>query len=109
MRWKPAGSVSTTNAAERVDLSPDKTAMYAPLAKEASDEFVRTQLHAAGFIASAVIPVLERDAIPVDVTQALIGNGDAMGITAEVIDDLLGSAKGRLGVDDPVKVRQFAQ
>lgn len=77
--------------------------------QETADELVRIQVHAAGSVASAVIPVFERDVIPVDVAEAPIGNGDAMGVTAQVIDYLLWSAKGRLGVNDPVQVRQFAQ
>ncbi len=32
----------------------------------------------------------------------MVGDGDAVGVSSEVAEDLLGSAEGGLGVDDPV-------
>ena len=39
----------------------------------------------------------------------MVGNGDAMGIASEIMQDVLGSTKGGLGVDDPVLLKQGAQ
>ena len=45
----------------------------------------------------------ERDATLVERDEAPIGETDAMGVAPEVAEDLLGSAEGRLGVDDPAR------
>ena len=40
--------------------------------------------------------------------QTAVGDGDAMGITAEIIEPLLGSAERSLGIDDPGSATQQA-
>lgn len=42
----------------------------------------------------------------VAVLQACIGDADAMGVSAEVAEDLVGAAEGPLRVDDPTLVEQ---
>jgi len=32
----------------------------------------------------------------------MVGNGDAMGVTGQVVQNILRTAEGRLGVDDPI-------
>jgi hypothetical protein len=39
--------------------------------------------------------------------QSRVGDGDAMGITREVSQNLFGSSKGRLGVNNPVGLPQL--
>jgi hypothetical protein len=39
-----------------------------------------------------------------DIEQAVVGDGDAVGVAAEVTEDVFGSAERRLGVDDPGRV-----
>src|SRR5437870_2341278 len=64
--------------------------------EEAADEFVRRQAHRA--------PVLggEAHARLVGGEQAVVREPDAMGIAAEVAEDLRGAGKQPLRVDDPV-------
>ena len=49
----------------------------------------------------AVILVAEADLAVVDVEQSLVGDGDAMGVAADVVEDLLGTRERRFGIDDP--------
>lgn len=49
----------------------------------------------------AVILPAEVDAAVYDLEQAMIGDGDAVSVAAEIVDDLGGAAEGALGVDDP--------
>ena len=32
----------------------------------------------------------------------MVGDGDAMGVAGQVVENMFGAAEGRLGVDDPV-------
>ena len=34
--------------------------------------------------------------------EAMVGDGDAMGVAGEVVENMFGTAEGRLGIDDPV-------
>ena len=44
-----------------------------------------------------------------DVEDAIVGDGYAVGIAAHVVQDLLRSGKGLLGVDDPVPAADSSQ
>jgi hypothetical protein len=41
--------------------------------------------------------------------QAMVGDGDAVSIAAEIVQDILGSAEGWFGVDDPVFAEERTQ
>ena len=52
-------------------------------------------------VVMAIILPAEADPALGKTDQAAVGDGDAMGIAAEIIKHLLGSAERSLGVDDP--------
>jgi len=39
----------------------------------------------------------------------MVGNGDAMGVTRQVVDNMVGAAEGWLGVYDPILPEQLAE
>ena len=71
--------------------------------QEAADKLLDGDGHYFGLplIGTAVIFPVERQLAVVEGNQALIGDGDAMGIAAEILDHLLGAAEGRFGIDYP--------
>ena len=52
-------------------------------------------------IVVAIVPPREAHLAILDVEQAIVGNGDAVRIAADVFEDLLRSGEWRLGVDHP--------
>jgi hypothetical protein len=60
-------------------------------------------------IVVAIILPAEADPARGQTDQAAVGDGDAMGIAAEIIEHLLGSAERALGVDDPANCAQRPQ
>ncbi len=50
---------------------------------------------------SVVLPA-EGDAILLAGDEAMVGDGDAVCVAGEIGEDMLGSAEGRPGVDDPL-------
>ena len=38
--------------------------------------------------------------------EAVVGDGNAMGVTGEIAEHMMGTAEGWLGVDDPVLTEQ---
>jgi hypothetical protein len=77
--------------------------------QKAPDEFLGGQDHCFNLIASAIVFPLELNVIVFDVEQPVIGDGNAVGITAHVIEHLLGSGERSFGVDDPVALFQGRQ
>ena len=49
---------------------------------------------------------MEGDLAVLEGDQAMVGDGDAMGVTGQVVQDVFGSAEGWLGVNDPVLSKQ---
>ena len=64
--------------------------------EEAADELVRVERHDLRLAAVAIISPAERDAIVVHADQPGIGDGDAMGVAAEIGEHLLGPPNGGL-------------
>jgi hypothetical protein len=56
-----------------------------------------------GFFDTAVAVILpaEADAAVLDFQQAVVGDGDAVGVATEILDDLCRAAEGGLGIDNP--------
>ncbi|MDB5582549.1 MAG: hypothetical protein JWR80_7725 [Bradyrhizobium sp.] len=70
--------------------------------EEAADELVRIERHEPGRVAAAVIAPAEGHAGLVGADQAAVGDGDPVGVAAEIGEDMFGRAERRLGIDDPV-------
>ena len=64
--------------------------------EEAADELVGVERHDLRPAAMAIVPPAERDAFVVHADQAGIGDGDAMGVAAEIGQYLLGPPNGGL-------------
>ena len=50
--------------------------------------------HRALYVSVSIVPPAERDGVAVEGEQSMIGDGDAMGIAAEVTQHLLGTTEG---------------
>jgi len=76
--------------------------------QEAADELVDLQGHDLGLVVMAIIFPAEGDLIVVDIDEAAVGDGDAMGVAPEIGQDLLWTAERRLGIDDPFDLAHLA-
>jgi hypothetical protein len=70
--------------------------------KEPSDKLACLQLHGLLTVTVCIISPEERDIAVPDGEDAVIADGDSMGISAEVLKDTLGAIEGRLTIDDPL-------
>jgi len=74
--------------------------------QEAANELVYFEAHDLLLAIIRVVSVAEGDPAVLETQDAMVGDGDAMGVGAEVGEHALGSRKGRLGVNDPVDASQ---
>jgi len=72
--------------------------------EEPSDELMGLDRHGLLPIAVGVIPPAEGDLAILECEDAVIADGDPVGVSAEVLEDPFGAVKGRLAVDDPFLV-----
>jgi hypothetical protein len=76
--------------------------MLATRAAGASDELVDLQRHHLLLIAIGIITPQKGDLSVLDTEDAIIADGDSVGISAQILKDSLGSIEGRLAIDDPL-------
>src|ERR1035441_10570467 len=72
--------------------------------QEAADELVGGEGHHLGLVAVPVILPLEGNLVVFESQEAPVGDGHAVGIAAEIRQDMLWSTEGGLGVDHPLVV-----
>jgi len=77
--------------------------------QEAAQELWSRDRHHSLVISVGIISPAEGDMIVGEDDEAMVGDGDAMGVAGEIAEDMMGTAEGWLGIDDPVLTEQGAQ
>ena len=77
--------------------------------EEAAQELIQGYGHQFLLIVVGRVPPAKGDVAVGQRDQSMVGDGDAMGVTAEIVEHILGAPEGRLGVDYPVFAKQRSQ
>ena len=77
-------------------------AMWQDMKKEPSNELVCTECHGLLTVVVRIISPEERYIAVADFEDAVIADGDSMGISAEVLKNSLSAIKWLLTIDDPL-------
>jgi len=72
--------------------------------EETPNKFHGAQGHGVFLIAVGVVLPVEADFADLEGLDAVVGDGDPMGVAGEVLEHLLGTAERSLGVHDPLFV-----
>lgn len=75
---------------------------------EAAQELACRERHDALLVAVCVVFPSEAYVVTIEAEQALVADGDAMSIAAEIAQHANGISEGRLGIDHPVVLEQRA-
>ena len=76
--------------------------------EETPQELRGGKSHLALLATVGIVLPAKGDALLIEGQQAMIGNGHAMGVAAEIAQYLHGPTEGRLGINDPVVAVQTA-
>jgi len=77
--------------------------------QEAAQELLDLQSHEPLLVAMGGVSPLEGDIARGESDQPAVGDGDAMGVCAEIAQGVFGTTEGALGVNDPVVTEQGSQ
>jgi hypothetical protein len=77
--------------------------------QEAAQELMGGNGHDLLLAAVGIISPAEGDAIVFEGHEAMVGDGDAMGVAGQVVENMFGAAERWLGVDDPVLPEQLPE
>src|SRR5580700_122132 len=100
--------VGTIGAGEEPIVADAVEALGKDVHQEAPDELVWLKPHGfpAALAVDAIVLPAKRDAAVVGCDETAVRDGDAMGVTGEIAQHLLGSCERRLAVDHPLDVPQ---
>ena len=89
-------------AGEEAEVADAVEVFGQDMEQEAADELFGGEGQGLEAAVMAVVPPTEADLTVLDGEEAVVGDGDAVGVAAEVVEDLVGAGEGGLGVDDPL-------
>lgn len=97
-KGEPVAALAVGKEAEVSDLG--KT-VRKNMEEKPADELVCIESHGPEAVVLFAVSPPKRDLTVVKCYQSMIGNRNPMGVAAEIIEDLSGTAEGRFGVNDP--------
>ena len=86
---------------EKPEIPDADEALREHVHEEATEKLVDVERQRLDLVAVAIVLPPKRDGVGGDVDEPVIGNGHAVGVPREVVQDVGGAAKGRFGVDHP--------
>ncbi len=95
--------------AEEAEVADANEAAWHEVQQEAAQEFVCRQAHDALPVAMLGVSPAEADLAVREGDQPAVRDTDAMGVSAEIAQRMLGSAEGPLGVNHPVVTEQDSE
>jgi hypothetical protein len=77
--------------------------------EEASQQLIRGNGHDLLLAAVGIVSPAEGDAIVFEGYESMVGDGDAVGIAGQLVENILGAAERWLGIDHPVLPAEFGE
>lgn len=77
--------------------------------QEAADELDRIEVHAAAAVAMTGVSPAKADLSVLEADESSVGDGDPMGVSGQIFQNMLGSAKRRLGIDHPLSSSEASE
>ena len=94
---------------EEAEVANAHEAGWQQVQQEAAQELVNRKVHDALAVVVSRVPPAEAHVAIFQCDQPGVGDGDAMGVGAEIAQYMFRSAEGWLGIDDPVVAVQATQ
>ena len=74
-----------------------------------ADKLLRVQSHTFNLVPVGIVAPAESDFTVLQRQNPVVGNGDAVRVPSEIIENLLSAAKGRFAVDHPILAVAYIQ
>ena len=94
---------------EEAEVADADEAAWQQMEQEPAQELLDSQSHEPLFVAVGGVAPAEGDVAVGDSDQSAVGDGDAMGVSAEIAQHVFRSSEGPLGVDHPIVAEQHSQ
>jgi len=93
---------SAAAVGEEAEVADADQAFGQDMDQKAAQELIGGNGHDLVLATVGIVSPAEGDAMVLASHEAMVGDGDAMGISGQIVENIFSTAEGRLGVDDPV-------
>src|SRR5258708_4270731 len=100
---------SASPVGEKAEVADAHEAAWQQVEQEAAQELVDRQSQQSLLVGVRGVSPAEGDVALLKGDESAVGDGDAVGVAAEIAQRVLRSPEGRLGVDDPVVAEQGSE
>ena len=100
---------ATPAVGEKAEVADADQALGQNVDQEAAQELIGGDRHDFLLAAVRIVFPAKRDSIILERHQSMVGDGDAVRIAGEIVQNMLGTAEGWLGIDDPVLVEELSE
>src|SRR5271166_3529358 len=97
----PGELLDAARVGEKAEVANAAEALGQDMQEKAAHELVGVQRHRLGLVLAAMILPPKADAAIAAIEKTAVGDGDAMRVAAEIVEDLRGAGKRAFGKDDP--------
>jgi hypothetical protein len=101
--------IATSAISEKSEVADADQALRQNVDQESAQELIGGDRHDFLFAAVRIVFPAKRDSIIVERNQSMVGDGDAVRIASEIVQNMLGTAEGWLGIDDPVLLEELSE
>jgi len=98
-----------SSVGEEAEVTDANQAFGQHVEKKSAQELVCRNGHELLLAAVSIVPPAEIHAIVFKGHQAMVGDGDAMSVAGQIVENMFGGAEGWLGVDDPVLLAELPE
>ena len=100
---------ATPAVGEKAEVADSDQALGQNVDQESAQELICGDCHDLLLAAVRIVFPAKRDSIILERNQSMVGDGDAVRIASEIVQDMLGTAEGWLGIDDPVLAKELSE
>src|SRR5271165_3327723 len=94
---------------EESEVADAHEAAWQQMKQESAQELLDLQSHEPLLVAMGGVSPTERNPAIGKSDESVVGDGDAMGVGAQIAQHMFRPSEGPLGVDDPVMAEQYPQ
>jgi hypothetical protein len=105
----PAECIGFDTVGQEAEVANAHEATWEYVQEETADELVGGKRRGASYVTVGAVAIGEADGAVLEIEDALVADRGAVRVAAEIVQDLLGTGEGLLGVDDPGLAAQRRQ
>ena len=105
----PCEHTATPAVGKKAEVADADQTLRQNVGQESAQKLICGDCHDLLLAAVRIVFPEKHDPIILERNQSMVGDGDAVRIASEIVQNMVGTAEGWLGIDDPVLVEELSE